>query len=43
LLSKHIRVLGFPFGFVAFSSSFLQDVLDEDVCHVNALSKLGDV
>jgi hypothetical protein len=38
-----IKILGVPFGFASFISSFLQDVLNEDVHHVNALSKLKDV
>jgi hypothetical protein len=38
-----IGVLGVSFGFASFSSSFLQDVLNEDVCHVEMLPKLGDV
>jgi hypothetical protein len=36
-------VLGIPFGFVSFSSSFLQDVLDEDVRHANLFSRSEDV
>jgi hypothetical protein len=34
-----IKVFGVPLK----STSFLQDVLDEDVCHLNALLKLEDV
>jgi len=36
-------VLGTSFGFVYLTSSFLQDVLDEDIWHVNVLARLGDV
>ncbi len=36
-------VMGFPFGYMLFSSSILQDVLDEDVHHVDVLPRLGDV
>jgi hypothetical protein len=42
-LPNNIKVLRVSFGLVAFSSSFLQGVLDEDVYHVDALLKLGDV
>jgi len=35
--------LGVPFGFDFFSLSFLQKALDEDVHHVDELSRLGDV
>jgi hypothetical protein len=35
--------LGIPFRFISFDLSFLQDTLDEDVHHVDALSRLGDV
>jgi hypothetical protein len=35
--------LGRPFWFWFFFSSFLQEVLDEDVCHGDVLSKLRDV
>jgi hypothetical protein len=41
--SNGIRVLGIPFGFASFSSSFIQKALDEDVHHGNALPKLGDI
>ncbi len=40
--SNNIKVLNIPFGFVFFIS-FLQDVLDKDGCHVDALLKLKDV
>jgi hypothetical protein len=36
-------VLGISFGFVSLNSSFLQVTLDEDIWHVNVLSKLVDV
>jgi hypothetical protein len=36
-------VMGFPFGFVLFSSFVLQDALDEDVRHVDVFLRLGDV
>jgi hypothetical protein len=32
-----------PFGFGSFFSYFLLKALDEDVHHVNALPRLGDV
>jgi 2-hydroxy-3-keto-5-methylthiopentenyl-1-phosphate phosphatase len=35
-----IKVLGVPFGMASFISSFLQNVLNKNVHHVNALSKL---
>jgi hypothetical protein len=38
-----IKVLGVPFGFASFVSSFLQNMSNEDVHHINALSKLKDV
>ncbi len=39
-----IRVLGVLFGLYFPPSSFLQNTtLDEDVCHVNVLPRLGDV
>jgi hypothetical protein len=37
------EILGVLFGFGSFFSSFLQEVLDEDVRHGDVLSKLGDV
>lgn len=36
-----IWVLGIQFEFASFISSFLQNVLDEDVHHVNVFLKLG--
>ncbi len=39
----NIKVLGIPFIFISFSLSFLQDTWDEDVRHVDALSRLRDV
>lgn len=42
-LPNDIRVLGAPFGSMLFSSSFLQDVVDEDVRHVYMLLELGDI
>jgi hypothetical protein len=36
-------VLGISFGFVSLIYLFLQGALDEDIWHVNVLSKLGDV
>jgi hypothetical protein len=36
-------VMGFRFGFELFFSSILQDALNEDVHHVDVLSRLGDV
>jgi hypothetical protein len=38
-----IKVLGVPFGFASFVSSFLQGMSNEDIHHINALSKLKDV
>jgi hypothetical protein len=38
-----IKILNIMFGFLSFFSSFLYDVLDENVCHAKALLKLGDV
>jgi hypothetical protein len=42
-LPDNSRVLGVSFGFVAFFFSFLENVLDENVYHVDVLLKLGDV
>lgn len=42
-LPNGIWVLGVFCGFVLFSSSFLQDILDEDVRHVNVFLGLRDV
>jgi hypothetical protein len=39
----NIRVLGAPFGSVSFFSSFLQNILDEDVHHVDMLLELADI
>jgi len=39
----NMKVLGTPFEFASFSSSFLQYMLDKDVCHVEAFLNLGDV
>jgi hypothetical protein len=38
-----IRVLGVPLESHSFTSSFFQDVLDDDVQHINAFLILGDV
>jgi hypothetical protein len=38
-----IKVLDTSFGSTFFTSSFLQDALDEDVHHVDVLLKLGDI
>ncbi len=38
-----MKVLGTPFEFASFSSSFLQYMLEEDVCHVETFLSLGDV
>jgi len=38
-----MKVLSTPFEFASFFSSFLQYMLDEDVCHVEAFLNLGDV
>jgi hypothetical protein len=35
--------LGVPLGFFSFTSSFLQDALDNDVHYIHALHRLGDV
>jgi hypothetical protein len=40
---NNIKVLGIMFRFVSYSSCFLQYALHEDVCHLKALLKLGDV
>lgn len=40
---NYIRVIRVHFGFVSFSFSFFQYTLDEDIRHVNALSRLGKV
>jgi hypothetical protein len=42
-LNDDIKILGVPFGFDCFSLSFLQKVLNENVHHVDELSRLGDV
>ncbi len=42
-LIKGIRVLGVPLGSFSFTSSFLQDALDNDVHHFNVFSKSRDV
>lgn len=41
-LVNSIRILGISFG-SSFFSFFLQEVLDEDVCHVDALLRSKDV
>jgi hypothetical protein len=38
-----IRVLGVPLDSFSFTSSFFQDVLDDDVQHIDAFLRLGDV
>jgi hypothetical protein len=38
-----IKVLGVPFGYMFFTSSFLQDTLEENVCHIDMISTLRDV
>jgi hypothetical protein len=38
-----IKVLDTLFGSIFFTSSFLQDALDEDVHHVDVFLRLGDV
>jgi hypothetical protein len=38
-----IRVLGVPLGISSFTSSFIKDVLLEDVRHVGLLLIMGDV
>ncbi len=38
-----ISILGVPLGFFSFTSSFLQDALDNDVHYIHALHRLGDV
>jgi hypothetical protein len=38
-----IRVLDVPLGSFSLTSSFLQEALDDDVQHINALPRLGDV
>jgi hypothetical protein len=35
--------LGVPLGFFSFTSSFLQDALDDDVHYIHTLPRLGDV
>ncbi len=42
LLIDNIRILGIPFSYGSFFSSFLEKVLDEDVHHVDALPRLRD-
>jgi len=36
-------VLGVLLGLFSFTSFFLHDILDNDVQHINAFPKLGDV
>ncbi len=38
-----IKVLGFPFGSSSFTSSFFQDILNNNVHHIKSLSTLGDI
>jgi hypothetical protein len=38
-----IRVLGVPLRSLSFTSFFLQEALDNDVQHMDALLKLGDL
>ncbi len=38
-----IRILGVPLESFSFTSFFFQDVLDDDVQHINAFLRLGDV
>jgi hypothetical protein len=38
-----IVILGVPFGYTSFTSSFLQEVLIEDVWHANVFPRLKDV
>jgi hypothetical protein len=38
-----IRFLGVPLGISSFTSSFIKDVLLEDVWHVGVLFRMGDV
>jgi hypothetical protein len=38
-----IRILGVPFGFVFFTSSFMKEALGKDVRHANVFLNLGDV
>jgi hypothetical protein len=39
----NIRIMGIPFGFSFFWSSFLQKTLSEDVHHANVFLRLEDV
>jgi hypothetical protein len=41
--SKRIKILGVPLGTLTFTSSFIKDVLQEDVRHVNLLFRMDDV
>ncbi len=38
-----IRIFGIPCGFTSLAFSFLQEVLGEDVWHVDVFLRLGDV
>ncbi len=42
-LTKGIKTLDVPLGSLSFTFFFLQDVLNNDVQHIDALSKVGDV
>jgi hypothetical protein len=41
--SKGIKILGVLLGTSSFTSSFIKDVLLEDVQHVDLISKMGEV
>jgi hypothetical protein len=40
---KRIRILGVPLGTSSFTSSFIKDVMVENVQHVDLLLRMGDV
>ncbi len=41
--TRGVRVLGVPLGSFSFIFSFFKEALDDDVQHIDALPRLGDV
>jgi hypothetical protein len=42
LVTNGLRILGVPMGFQGFVTHFLDEVLSQDVVHINDLLFLGD-
>ncbi len=42
MVTNGLRILGVPMGFQGFVTHFLDEVLSQDVVHINDLFFLGD-